>query len=99
MDDKELIKLIRDKLSHHRVDVSDDLWSRVSDALPSTTVWYKRKPLYAAVAAVAVLVVVSVWLCNDSRDIAVLPHSTHLYVMKSLHHVCVGEIQLSRMLL
>ena len=40
MDDKKLIKLIRDKLLRHRIAVSDDLWSRVADALPSPVVWY-----------------------------------------------------------
>ena len=76
MDDKELIKLIRDKLLRHRVAVSDDLWSRVSDALPSPVVWYKRKRLYAAVAAVAVLIFASVWLWDDCRDVAEQPHRT-----------------------
>ena len=48
MEDKKLKQTIQDKLSHHRVDVSDKLWVRVSDALPSPIAWYKRTSTYVA---------------------------------------------------
>lgn len=57
MEDKKMKKPLQDKLLHHRVDVPNDLWLRVSDALPSPIVWYKRRRFYVAAAIVALLLV------------------------------------------
>ena len=73
MEDKELKQTIQDKLSHHRVDVPDDLWARVSGALPSPIAWYKRKSTYVAAATLAALVLALWWLYDDT---AIAPQDT-----------------------
>lgn len=77
MDDKKFIKHIQDKLSQHRVAVSDDLWEKVSSALPSSPVWYKHPYLYASVAVVAALVIVCCCLYNDCVSSPCTRQDTH----------------------
>ena len=67
MEDKKMKKPLQDKLLHHRVDVPNDLWLRVSDALPSPIVWYKRRRFYVAAAIVALLFVVT-WCLYDFTE-------------------------------
>ena len=68
MDDKKIIKPIQEKVSQHRVAVPDGLGKRVADALPTPIVWYKRKGLYGAAAAVAAIVIASYWFYTADKE-------------------------------
>ena len=92
MEDKKLKQTIQDKLSHHRVDVSDKLWVRVSDALPSPIAWYKRTSTYVAAAALVALVLALWWLYDDT---AIAPQDSEhsLYVACDSADVAISPIE------
>ena len=81
MEDKKMIKPLQDKLLQHRVDVPGDLWMRVSDALPSPIVWYKRRLFYVAVAVISLLLGVA-WCLYDFTDPA-CPDTENLVCQES----------------
>ena len=76
MNDNKFVKLIREKLSGHKVAVPDDLWAKISSQLPATVVWYKRGYVRAIAAIVLLLLVVASFVYRDSCTL-VAPSSPH----------------------
>lgn len=65
MNDNKFEKLIREKLSGHKVAVPDDLWAKISSQLPAAIVWYKRGYVRAIAAVVLLLLLVASFVYRD----------------------------------
>lgn len=64
LDDDKLIEQIKEKLAHHEMPVSDDVWQGIEARLSTPVKWYNRHSYRIAAAVVVAIIVMSFWIFN-----------------------------------